>query len=192
MGGGVRTHPSHPTWLRACQTNATILFPKSQSFDKKSIGNGVLFSKTRPGTGTEILRNVFVNFTLDVFRNLWAWSCRLLSCDLDDQASFGYNNENAFDWSIWYACVSLSQYTGWSVVEFTRSTTVRQRTDSNLNTFIGLIGIRLSWILQHLRWKLKRNARLSKLEKQIKLQIWQCKTKQKARGTNNHDIWSWL
>ena len=86
----MRTHPSHPTWLRACQTNATILSPKSQSFDKKSIGNGVVFSKTRPGTGTEILRNV----------SLWAWSSHLLSCDLDDQASFGYNNENAFDWSI--------------------------------------------------------------------------------------------
>ena len=31
-----------------------ILSPKSQSFDKKSIGDEVVFSKTHPGTGTRI------------------------------------------------------------------------------------------------------------------------------------------
>ena len=54
----------------------TILSPKSESFDKKSIGDEVVFSNTRPGTGIGI-RSERARNTSDVFGNLRSWSCRL-------------------------------------------------------------------------------------------------------------------
>lgn len=70
----------------------TILSPKSQSSGNKSIGNEVVFRKTRPGTRTRMRSELLWN-TLDVFGNL---RTRMVVSFSDILALSGYKT-HAFD-----------------------------------------------------------------------------------------------